>query len=231
MTDTPYCPQCGQPRPSPLGLRRILEDAFDAIIDLNAGFLYTFKRLTTAPGRAIREYCAGRRKPYTNPLKYAFISTTVLGLVTYLLSRNTGGPSPPSSDLIQVTQEIAGPLAYGILVAGLGVAVLQRAIFVRESTTIAEWYVFQLYVWGHLTWIMVALVTASAFMSITVLENVLRLLEIVYVVWALAGMGIGGRVRAVVAGITLWLTLKIVLLLTLVSALQALRWTGWDIWT
>jgi hypothetical protein len=58
---------------------------FSRVTDLDHGFLLTLRRMTVAPGATIREYVAGRRRRYLNPLSYLTIAVALSFLIwTYL---------------------------------------------------------------------------------------------------------------------------------------------------
>jgi hypothetical protein len=69
-----YCHLCGQPfGEGRLTLRRMGGWLLSRVTDVDRGFLLTLRRMTVAPGAMIREYVAGRRRRYLNPLSYLLI--------------------------------------------------------------------------------------------------------------------------------------------------------------
>jgi hypothetical protein len=70
-----YCPSCGQKA----SVRRIavpdlVREIPHAIFHLDNGFLFNLRQLFRQPGRSIREYLEGRRKPYFHPLTYLILA-------------------------------------------------------------------------------------------------------------------------------------------------------------
>ena len=222
---TPYCPRCGQPKLGRLTFRSLIRSGLRDLVDLDTGVLYTLRQLTLRPGGAVREYLEGRPRRYASPVKYAFVAATVLGLVGLLLPSGVGDGTP-ESDLVEATRLISGPWAYAIFVSALGVALLQRLLFLRESKGVAENYAFQLFLMGHLTWLMLLWVLINAVAPVRWLEPAVRLIEAAYMVWALAGF-LGVRsVRIVVSGLLLWFVWKLLSLTTVLASTGVLGSLG-----
>lgn len=73
-----YCPQCGQKA----SVRRILtrdlfSDLLKKFLPWEKGFLYTTRRLLTAPGHMVHEYLDGKRVNYSKPLGYLFLIVAI----------------------------------------------------------------------------------------------------------------------------------------------------------
>jgi hypothetical protein len=77
-----YCSKCGQDnRHARLSARRLFASTFAHVFDLEQPLFKTIIGLSWRPGRVPRGYVEGRRKRYTNPIKYAFITAAVMVLV------------------------------------------------------------------------------------------------------------------------------------------------------
>ena len=80
-----FCAHCGQRNDAArLKLRSIAASFFGHLIELDAPIFRTAGRLTISPGAVCRDYIEGRRIRYTNPLKYAFLATTLFVTVALL---------------------------------------------------------------------------------------------------------------------------------------------------
>lgn len=81
-----YCHVCGQRADTErITNRRLWGQVFQALVDVDRGFLYTLKVMTVAPGRAIKDYLAGKRAPMYNPFRF-YILVAAVSLLTIELS-------------------------------------------------------------------------------------------------------------------------------------------------
>ncbi len=81
-----YCSHCGQRfQISPISLKAVVQDFFQAL-NLERGFLHTLIELSKSPGKAIREYVAGKRIIYMSPLRYLFFMVAIGALASYFVS-------------------------------------------------------------------------------------------------------------------------------------------------
>lgn len=76
-----HCPDCGgKTRPQRLSFALLWGATIEHFLELDFPLARTFIGLCHAPGRVAREYIAGRRTHYTNPLKYNLITAVVIVL-------------------------------------------------------------------------------------------------------------------------------------------------------
>jgi len=69
-----YCAYCGQKNHEhQIHLRSLLHDIPHAIFHVDHGFFFNVVELFKRPGAAIKDYLAGRRKPFFNPITYLAI--------------------------------------------------------------------------------------------------------------------------------------------------------------
>jgi hypothetical protein len=97
----PYCSQCGQKAADHIvPIWHMLNEALEAVIELDMRVLYTLPKFLFLPGRLTKEYINGRRKRYIRPFRLYLFSTFLL--FTVLALTTTGGfgllfPSSSSS--------------------------------------------------------------------------------------------------------------------------------------
>lgn len=75
----PYCSECGQrsaDRVVPLW--HMLNEALEAVIELDMRVLHTFPKFLFLPGRLTKEYVNGRRKRYIRPFRLYLFTTFLL---------------------------------------------------------------------------------------------------------------------------------------------------------
>ncbi len=77
-----FCAACGQKYPQErFTVKALLHSAYEHTFEFDRGFFFTLRELFLHPARVIRDYLAGRRSIYANPVKYLAI---LLGISTVL---------------------------------------------------------------------------------------------------------------------------------------------------
>lgn len=73
-----FCNYCAQKsNVQRINAENLLHEILAGLFNLNKGFFYTMKKLSVAPGSAIREYLIGKRKYFFKPIGYFFVLTTL----------------------------------------------------------------------------------------------------------------------------------------------------------
>lgn len=113
-----FCPQCGQTtKTKRLKIKQIRKDVFKRLLHTDSGILYLTAALATRPGVVAREYFAGKRKKYYEPLKYLTLTVGISALLTAyfdLMSSGGGHQNPVSAfvaEHINVIFFLSVPLA------------------------------------------------------------------------------------------------------------------------
>ncbi len=133
-------------------------------MELEVPLLRTFIDLFRFPGRVAREYVDGRRKFYTNPLKYNLITAVALVAVVQLMLKYGLGDevsaavaeARASEDLIRrglaVSQDLHNHYLQFIYVLTLPVLAFMMRWLVtpRRGPTVMEYYVLGLYAFGQI---------------------------------------------------------------------------------
>lgn len=163
--DTNFCPTCGQKN----GLHRItighvVHEGIHSITHADKGFLLLAKELITRPGLVAKEYIAGKRKRYFNPLSFLVISSAVFayfGTITGFMDRITSaggaraggaraGASRPSDEWLEVFKiaSQSGKWLTLLFIAPL-FALLTWLFFVKKKYNYAENFVLQSFIFGE----------------------------------------------------------------------------------
>ena len=88
-----FCAACGQNnRADRLSLKEMSQTGLAHVFELDVPLLRTLVGLTIRPGRVCREYIAGHRRRYSNPLRYCIITAAL-----YMLCLAVLGVSPGES--------------------------------------------------------------------------------------------------------------------------------------
>mgnify|MGYP006285327425 CR=1 FL=1 len=99
LLEGPYCSQCGQKAADRIvPLWHMVNEALEAVFELDLRVLHTFPKFLFLPGRLTKEYLNGRRKRYIRPFRL-YLFTTFL-LFTVIAFTTTGGvqlPFPPAA--------------------------------------------------------------------------------------------------------------------------------------
>jgi hypothetical protein len=109
----PYCSQCGQKAADRiLPIWHMINEALEAVIELDMRVLWTLPKFLFLPGRLTKEYINGRRKRYIRPFRLYLFTTFVLFTVLAL----TAGQgfqlpfdpqmSPSQADSVQVNASV-----------------------------------------------------------------------------------------------------------------------------
>jgi hypothetical protein len=82
QVDNKFCPNCGQKASvKRISVLSLLQDLPHAIFHIDRGFLYNIRQMFAQPGTAIREYLAGKRKPFYHPAAYLVVALVLNYLV------------------------------------------------------------------------------------------------------------------------------------------------------
>ena len=174
---TPYCPACGErPRnPRDLTLRGLLEQALEALTNVDGRLLRSFRYLLTAPGALTVAFIEGRRQAFLGPVALFLVANVVFfgaesltrGMVfstplqshlndqpwsplAQRLVANRLGPAgiPLSTFAPQFDAEIALHARSLILVMALAFAPFPALVFRRRGHPLAAHVVFSLHLYA-----------------------------------------------------------------------------------
>ena len=85
LLEGPYCSQCGQQAADRVvPIWHMLNEALEAVIELDMRVIYTFPKFLFLPGRLTKEYINGRRKRYIRPFRLYLFTTFLLFTVLAL---------------------------------------------------------------------------------------------------------------------------------------------------
>ena len=80
-----FCPECGQKATTTkITLPNLIKDLPHAVFHIDKGFLYNVFQLLKRPGPAIRDYLAGKRKPFFHPASFLVIALILNYLVVLI---------------------------------------------------------------------------------------------------------------------------------------------------
>lgn len=190
-------------------MRALLRDAADAAFNLDSGLLHTALTLTRRPGEMVREYLAGRTRPYTNPAKYLIICAAVATFASIasgfadLQVDQVATASPDAAD--EVAARLTNVQRYFNLILILGLPalpLLTRLLFRRSPYNLTEHLVFNTYVYAHQNLLMVPVLPAIFLFRNAAVFGVLYVaVTTAYYIWACRGFFGFGVLSTVVRGI------------------------------
>lgn len=151
-----WCAYCGQRQLKRLRLADLLRTLGGVLFDLDGPLCRTLRDFTSRPGDACRDYLAGARRRYFNPLKYLFWVVTLYLLIvavtgTDLLGELRQELSPDQARALEATLAAS---AYLVFVRILFLAGFQAILFPRYYG-FAECYAAQAFISGHATWLFI----------------------------------------------------------------------------
>ena len=162
LLSTPYCGACGQKKAEPITFGNVIKMSQQAIVQFESPFLKTLWGLTIRPGQTCREYLAGRRVSYANPLKYAFWLLTLLlitaaGFDTSIIDNinkdqlDELSTTNETTTIHQILVYLEHGMLYGYFITALAFAWGLRLLFRKSGYRVAEFYVVGILLMSHLT--------------------------------------------------------------------------------
>lgn len=158
--DSKFCPNCGQKAEiHRITIKSVVHDFVHAFTHADKGFVLLIKRLITHPGVVAKEFVAGKRKKYFNPLSFLVITSAIHAYATYSTGYFTstgqsqqqggGGKRMPAFmiEAFQVSNS-NGKMLSLILIAPL-MAFCSWLFFRRARYTFAETFVLNSFLIGQ----------------------------------------------------------------------------------
>lgn len=146
-----HCAQCGQAAATArLGGRDLVRPLL-GLFDADRGWLHTAAELTRRPGGMINDYLAGRRVPYSEPLKYTTVAVA-LAMFALWLAPLPRAPEPDAAasallaranDLLQRYGNVLMLITVPLLAGG------SRWLFRARGLNLAEHVVLSAYVFAQ----------------------------------------------------------------------------------
>jgi len=113
LLEGPYCSQCGQQAADRVvPIWHMLNEALEAVIELDMRVIYTFPKFLFLPGRLTNEYVNGRRKRYIRPFRlYLFTTFLLFTVLTLTAGQGFQFPfepqmSPAQADTVQTNSTV-----------------------------------------------------------------------------------------------------------------------------
>jgi len=145
-------PVCGQRAAQRLTTAGVLRESLGKLLELDFGLLRTLRGMALDPGRLAAEYLAGRRLRYFNPLKFAFLMTTLDVAVILLLDVDVGNFMSANQAQDQFGNDLFHFVviirAYLLFFIALPVAWIAPRILRRTVINSAEFYCVFMYYLG-----------------------------------------------------------------------------------
>lgn len=159
LVETNFCPNCGQKKEiHRISGGHVVHEGFHSVTHTDKGFLLLLKVLLLRPGHVAKEYIAGKRKKYFNPLSFLVISSallayfgTITGYMDRLTSNSNRSASRQRSEAWNEVMEIAshnGKWLTLLLMAPL-FAALSWLFFLRKRYNYAENFVLHAFIFGE----------------------------------------------------------------------------------
>lgn len=155
-----FCPNCSQSQHANhrLNPKEVVSEFIDTIFNFDKGLWYTFWNLLKQPHFVAQSFIEGKRKRFTNPVKYFVISTIIQALFAYLfLGDSTDIPTVEFPFLSQATNQsikywgelmtFEYPIILGVISA-LVWTVLIYILFKKSKYNFTELLVSSLYFYG-----------------------------------------------------------------------------------
>ena len=163
--------------------RRVLATGSRALIELDFASGRTVTGMLLRPGTLVRDYIiGGQRDRYANPVKFAFLASTLYVVLNQLTSRSD------VAAFLDPLQSYQGFWPYVFLVTLLPAAALQRLTFRSADFTVAECYTFALYLFGELALVACVVLLVQRYGELAIPVWPYLVMAGVYTCWAVTGL-------------------------------------------
>lgn len=192
-----------------LTLRYFSEEVVRKFLNLESGWLRTFRELLLRPGEMLRRYVAGDRSGYANPLSFLLINALIvlvfmsfLGFNERILAMSMSMLDAPTLGQYRLQKFVTGYLFQNMNLMYIGIlvpfAVVMRLLFRKSGYNLAEFLVITIFMMAESMLFSVILLPIPLLFEISSLAySVLGLsLGIGYFSYASIGF-LGGRVITV----------------------------------
>jgi hypothetical protein len=163
--------------------RRVLTTGMRALIELDFASGRTVTGMIIRPGALVREYIiGGQRDRYANPIKFAFLASTLYVVLNQLTNRSD------VAAFLDPLQSYQSFWPYVFLVTLLPAAALQRLLFRGADFTVAECFTFALYLFGELALVACVLLLAQRYAGLAMPVWPYLVMAGAYTSWAITGL-------------------------------------------
>lgn|GEM_PF-5226796 len=143
---TGFCDSCGQKvATSRITFPEIFRGFWKRFVDLDSAALRTFTGLFINPGKLIREYLDGRRKPFINPFRYFLVILAINIASSAILGSPAFNPVRVSGDMLFAQLSLTIQFSIAILFLLYPVSYSLKLIFFKSDLSVAECYAWLLY--------------------------------------------------------------------------------------
>ena len=85
-----FCNNCGQKSDvQKVNFNYFINEISNSFFQVDRGIFYTIKELSIRPGKSIRDYLKGKRKPHYKPLAFALVTTTIYVILSHFIGKKT----------------------------------------------------------------------------------------------------------------------------------------------
>ena len=85
-----FCNNCGQKSDvQKVNFNYFINEISNSFFQVDRGIFYTIKELSIRPGKSIRDYLKGKRKPHYKPLAFALVTTTIYVVLSHFIDEKT----------------------------------------------------------------------------------------------------------------------------------------------
>ena len=122
-----YCHNCGQEKISKrMSVKSLFHDFIHSTFHWESTLIFTIKELFVSPGKFIKNFISGKRKPYTKPVSFFILIVTVFVILFHLFSDNF---------IAFVNQALMGDNADKYHPEGVSITEMQHFFFNKSITS------------------------------------------------------------------------------------------------
>ncbi|NUY82545.1 DUF3667 domain-containing protein [Flavobacterium sp. MAH-1] len=198
-TNGNFCSNCGQQtKVETIDARYAKKELFQ-LTGYEKGFVYTFAKLLTKPGKSIRDYLHGNRSSFTKPVTFLFVTSVIYALVSNYFDTDSVYEQRfrqvyGESSVMQVMQWVQENYGYSNILMMIFIAACIKLFFRKHAYNIYEIFVLLCFVMGEGMILLSLQPIFTKYIPNLMMENTLFTAVFVYVSWAI-GQFFGGRFR------------------------------------
>jgi Protein of unknown function (DUF3667) len=194
-----YCSNCGQSsNTTQLRFGKMVKEVFAGLVDFDKPLYRTLIGLTIRPGKITSDYVDGKRKHYTNPIKYILSTSAILILAIKFrgtiveVASNTAvqNPNLPEkfsefiSQYFQLAEKAAPYTQIETLLLMPVLAWFLSKLFRKSNHTVAEHFAFGCFIYGHISLFIAILLAFNLHHLIyQVVSTLVTIFPFVYLTW------------------------------------------------
>lgn len=185
-----FCQHCGNPtKLERIDRKYALQEAV-SLLGFERGFLYTIKQLLLTPGQTIHDYLTKSRNKYTKPLTFLLLTSAIYTFVAHYFKVESVYQARiektyRNSSITNIILLIQDNYGYANIISTVFIILGLKLFFRKYAYNIYEIAVLLFFVMGEVMIFSVLIPINTKYLGSDIIENVVTILGLVYIGWAI----------------------------------------------